>query len=118
MLRVTSQIPAGTWSDVPVLAGTCARIMTGAPLPPGSDAVIPFEDVAETADSIAVSHPVSPGASVRPAGNDLRAGTTVLEAGAEIVNDVSGFHWDSQMISTLADLQCGAVLMHMRGRPE
>jgi dihydropteroate synthase len=41
-----------------------------------------------------------------------------VNAGAEIVNDVSGFHWDSQMISTLADLQCGAVLMHMRGRPE
>lgn len=41
-----------------------------------------------------------------------------VNAGAEIVNDVSGFHWDSQMISALADLQCGAVLMHMRGRPE
>jgi dihydropteroate synthase len=41
-----------------------------------------------------------------------------VNAGAEIVNDVSGFHWDSQMISTLADLQCGAVLMHMRGRPD
>ena len=41
-----------------------------------------------------------------------------VNAGAEVVNDVSGFHWDSQMISTLADLQCGAVLMHMRGRPE
>jgi dihydropteroate synthase len=40
------------------------------------------------------------------------------EAGAEIVNDVSGFRWDPQMISTLADLGCGAVLMHMRGRPE
>jgi dihydropteroate synthase len=41
-----------------------------------------------------------------------------VEAGAEIVNDVSGFRWDPQMISTLADLGCGAVLMHMRGRPE
>lgn len=41
-----------------------------------------------------------------------------VNAGAEIVNDVSGFRWDSQMISTLADLGCGAVLMHMRGRPE
>src|SRR5437868_4820719 len=40
-----------------------------------------------------------------------------VEAGAEIVNDVSGFRWDPQMISTLADLECGAVLMHMRGRP-
>jgi len=39
-------------------------------------------------------------------------------AGAEIVNDVSGFRWDRQMAKTVADLKCGAVLMHMRGRPE
>jgi dihydropteroate synthase len=39
-------------------------------------------------------------------------------AGAEIVNDVSGFRGDPQMAKTVADLKCGAVLMHMRGRPE
>ncbi len=39
-------------------------------------------------------------------------------AGADIVNDVSGFRWDPQMAKTVADLKCGAVLMHMRGRPE
>jgi dihydropteroate synthase len=41
-----------------------------------------------------------------------------IEAGAEIVNDVSGFRWDPQMKKTLAELKCGAILMHMRGRPE
>jgi dihydropteroate synthase len=41
-----------------------------------------------------------------------------VNAGAEIVNDVSGFRWDAQMTKTIADLKCGAVLMHMRGRPE
>src|SRR5579863_795185 len=41
-----------------------------------------------------------------------------VEAGAEIVNDVSGFRWDPQMVKTLAELRSGAVLMHMRGRPE
>lgn len=41
-----------------------------------------------------------------------------VAAGAEIVNDVSGFRWDRQMAKTLAELKCGAVLMHMRGRPE
>jgi dihydropteroate synthase len=41
-----------------------------------------------------------------------------ISAGAEIVNDVSGFRWDPQMAKTLAELKCGAVLMHMRGRPE
>jgi dihydropteroate synthase len=39
-------------------------------------------------------------------------------AGAEIVNDVSGFRWDPQMSRTVADLKCGVILMHMRGRPE
>jgi dihydropteroate synthase len=41
-----------------------------------------------------------------------------VQAGAEIVNDVSGFRWDPQMVKTLAGLKCGTVLMHMRGRPE
>jgi len=41
-----------------------------------------------------------------------------IVAGVEIVNDVSGFRWDPQMVKTLAALKCGAVLMHMRGRPE
>jgi dihydropteroate synthase len=41
-----------------------------------------------------------------------------VKAGAEIVNDVSGFLWDPQMRKTLAELKCGAVLMHMRGRPQ
>jgi len=41
-----------------------------------------------------------------------------VNAGAEIVNDVSGFRWDPLMAKTVADLKCGAVLMHMRGRPE
>jgi dihydropteroate synthase len=41
-----------------------------------------------------------------------------VAAGAEIVNDVSGFRWDPLMAKTLAELKCGAVLMHMRGRPE
>jgi dihydropteroate synthase len=41
-----------------------------------------------------------------------------VEAGAEIVNDISAFRWDPKMAKTVAELKCGAVLMHMRGRPE
>lgn len=41
-----------------------------------------------------------------------------VSAGAEIVNDVSGLRWDPVMAKTVADLKCGVVLMHMRGRPE
>lgn len=41
-----------------------------------------------------------------------------VQAGAEIVNDISGFRWDPEMAATVAELGCGAVLMHVRGRPE
>lgn len=43
---------------------------------------------------------------------------SAVREGAEIVNDVSGFRWDPQMPKTIAELKCGAVLMHARGRPE
>ena len=41
-----------------------------------------------------------------------------VEAGAEIVNDISGLGWDPQMASTIAEARCGLVLMHTRGRPQ
>src|SRR5215831_19610907 len=41
-----------------------------------------------------------------------------VDAGAEIVNDVSALRWDQLMPATLADLACGVILMHTRGRPE
>jgi dihydropteroate synthase len=41
-----------------------------------------------------------------------------VAAGAEIVNDVSGLRWDMKMAKTVAELKCGVILMHMRGRPE
>jgi dihydropteroate synthase len=41
-----------------------------------------------------------------------------VEAGAEIVNDISALRWDPKMARTVAELKCGAVLMHVRGRPE
>jgi dihydropteroate synthase len=46
-----------------------------------------------------------------------RVARVAVEAGAEIVNDVSGLRWDAEMAPTLADLRCGMVLMHMRGQP-
>ena len=43
---------------------------------------------------------------------------TAVNAGAEIVNDVSGLRWDAQMASAVAGLKCGVVLMHTRGKPQ
>jgi len=49
-----------------------------------------------------------------------RAGTAraAVAAGAEIVNDVSGFTWDPAMAAACAELGCGLVLMHTRGKPD
>lgn len=44
--------------------------------------------------------------------------TAAIKAGAEIVNDVSGFLWDDEMSTVCARLGCGVVLMHTRGRPD
>jgi dihydropteroate synthase len=41
-----------------------------------------------------------------------------VQAGAEIVNDVSALRWDPAMATTLAALQCGVIMMHTRGKPE
>jgi len=47
-----------------------------------------------------------------------RVAKAAYDAGAEVVNDVSGFEWDPAMAATCAELDCGVVLMHMRGLPE
>ena len=47
-----------------------------------------------------------------------RTARSAVESGAEIVNDVSGFTWDSEMADACAELGCGVVLMHTRGRPQ
>jgi molybdopterin molybdotransferase len=83
-LPVAGDIPAGR-PDVPVLApGTTLRIMTGAPVPSGADAVVPVEwtDGGETAVSIERSP--GPGQYVRRAGEDVRAGQLVVAAGTRL----------------------------------
>lgn len=89
VLSVVGDIAAGTISDVALRRGTAARIMTGAPLPDGADAVVPVEDTSEPwrdtgrslPDAITVYKSVSPGDYVRFPGEDVEAGVTVLPAG-------------------------------------
>ena len=81
-LPVTEDIPAGR-TDSPVLQpGTAHRIMTGAPIPPGADAVVPVELTDSGHDQVQIYAPRSPGDSVRPAGGDVLRGDEVLPAGA------------------------------------
>jgi molybdopterin molybdotransferase len=88
VLKVIAEVPAGAVPDRPVEPGTGVRIMTGAPVPPGSDAVVPFELTSEgksgagqTAGQVAIYKPVQAGDNVREAGEDIRKRQLVLSAG-------------------------------------
>ena len=83
-LRVTGSILAGGLPPGPVGPGEAIRIMTGAPVPPGADAIAPVEDVEESGDAIQLRAAVRPGAHVRRRGEDLRAGEVALTAGTVV----------------------------------
>ncbi|MCB1842084.1 MAG: molybdopterin molybdotransferase MoeA [Halioglobus sp.] len=82
-LRVAQRIPAGVQGE-PLAPGTAARIFTGAPLPPGADAVAMQEDCSLVNGELVVSHLVAEGDNVRPCGQDITAGATVLAAGRRL----------------------------------
>ncbi|MCS7281799.1 MAG: molybdopterin molybdotransferase MoeA [Anaerolineae bacterium] len=75
---------AGEVPQAHVVPGTAARVMTGAPLPPGSDAVVMREDSVEEGEFVRFTRAVRPGENVRPAGSDIAAGTIVLKAGTPL----------------------------------
>ncbi len=81
-LRVTGFLPAGEASTVPVSAGEAIKIMTGAPVPPGCDTVVPIEDVEEEGDWIRLTAPAKVGAHIRKRGEDIRHGNVVIPVGA------------------------------------
>ena len=79
-LPVSQRIPAGAVGSV-LTPGTAARIFTGAPVPPGADAVVMQENCTELDGVVSVSGPVSVGQNIRPRGQDIAGGATVLEKG-------------------------------------
>lgn len=89
-LKVAGVIAAGELPNIAVTPGNAVRIMTGAPVPDGADAVIPFEDTDEMQrradgtplNEIAIRYQVAVGDDIRPAGQDVRKGDSVLRAGA------------------------------------
>lgn len=80
-LRVVQRIPAGSTEAVELTPGTAARIFTGAAIPPGADAVVMQENCSVLDDVLTVSGPVEPAQNVRPRGQDIAAGSTVLKRG-------------------------------------
>ena len=90
LLKVRGQVAAGHISSVDVVEGTSVRIMTGAPVPPGADTIVPFEDTDELErkgkglelTEIGVQQELSLGAHLRPAGEDVKKGELVLSKGS------------------------------------
>ncbi|MCB0180772.1 MAG: molybdopterin molybdotransferase MoeA [Anaerolineae bacterium] len=90
-LQVIDNIPAGATPVKTVAPQTCARIMTGAPLPEGANAVIRFEETSEylpagdmADDRVLIFSSVAAGDNVRLAGEDIKAGQTILQAGHQL----------------------------------
>lgn len=90
-LRITEDLPAGTFPRRAVAAGTCARIMTGAPFPAGADAVAPVEWTTPGPDgTVQINRAPEPGQHVRPAGQDVARGEAVFAAGEVVTPPVVG----------------------------
>jgi molybdopterin molybdotransferase len=100
-LRVIGDVPAGSAPDATVDPGTAVRIATGAPIPPGADAVVPVEETTPIGQDGApgprgrqavgplpaachVHVEVAPGMSIRPRGSDLVEGSVILRAGVRL----------------------------------
>jgi len=91
-LNVIGLVAAGQVSTQRVTNGVAIRIMTGAPIPEGADTVVPFEETDEverrrsgqTLDQIEIKAGLPLGSNVRPAGEDVRDGELVLQAGTPI----------------------------------
>ena len=107
-LNVIEDIKAGDKPTQTVGAGQCARIMTGAPVPPGADAVIRVEDTRELPDGrVEILRSVTPGNDIRRRGEGMRDGLVVLTAGSEITPGVIG---------VLATVKAAQVAVYRRPR--
>lgn len=83
-LPISQRITAGMAPE-PLLAGSCARIFTGAPLPAGADCVEMQENVELTESGLArLTQPIDAGQNVRPQGQDIQAGSPLLAAGLRL----------------------------------
>lgn len=80
-LEITQRIPAGT-TGTALQPGSAARIFTGAPVPEGADTVAMQEICRIENDRMVLEKPVSTGANIRPRGNDIATGDTILEPGS------------------------------------
>ena len=113
VLTVVGEVAAGHEPAVSVQPGTAVRILTGAIVPPGADAVVPVEDtdaasgVAALPERVAIRVPVGSGANIRRAGSDIVCGTRVLPQGSRV---------GPAAIAALAATGHASVTVHRRPR--
>ena len=91
VLPVAFDVPAGR-TDVPALPpGAACRIMTGAPVPDGADAIVPVERTDGGVERVRIDEAPEPGRFFRAAGSDIKAGETALRGGETVGPAVVGF---------------------------
>ena len=88
-LRITQRISAGSMGK-PLEPGTAARIFTGAPVPPGADAIVMQEHCSVSGDAVLINKTPKKGAWIRLTGSDIRKGGTVLVAGKRLLPQDTG----------------------------
>lgn len=106
-LRVVADLAAGTAEEPRVEPGTAARIMTGAPLPAGADAVVPVEVTDGGTVTVTITTPPATGDHIRRAGEDAVPGDLVVAAGTAL---------GPAHIAALASVGCASALVHRRPR--
>lgn len=106
-LRVVEEIGAGHPTERVVGPGEAIKIMTGAPLPSGSDTVVPVEDTARAGDVVEVTRLPKRGANVRHAGEDVKEGEEVIPSGVKI---------RPAEVGMLASLGRSMIRVHQRPR--
>lgn len=89
-LRILEEIAAGDVPHVPVTEGTAVRLMTGAPIPDGADAVCKFEDTVFTETEVTLASPYRAGDNIIREGEDVRKGSLLAAEGSMIDTGVIG----------------------------
>ncbi|WP_432561349.1 molybdotransferase-like divisome protein Glp [Kineococcus sp. SYSU DK003] len=105
-LPVVTDIAAGRTEELRLPGGATARIMTGAPVPAGTEAVVPVEWTDRGVKQVSIRRTPSAGQHIRRAGEDVEAGTLVLEAGTRL---------EPRHVGVLAAL--GRARVRVRPRP-
>lgn len=88
--QITEEIPAGKYPDYKVEHGTAAKILTGAPIPEGADAVIRYEDTVFTDSTVTIFSSFESNTNIVPAGEDIEMGDRVAQKGISVTPALSG----------------------------